>query len=84
MLLYKLLRGSNSSIPDLLARQKSQAISRPSSASKLPPRSRPDSAGKCRRPQSAKDTLSEKKENVSASKDLGSEFNVIRRHIRGY
>ncbi|GFR81468.1 CutA-like protein [Elysia marginata] len=61
--------GSNSSIPDLLARQKSQPGARPSSASRFPPRNRPSSAGKSRRPQSAKDTLNEKKEETA--KDLG-------------
>lgn len=52
--------GSSSSIPDLLARQKSQRLERPSSASRYPPRNRPSSAGKSRRPQSAKDALDEK------------------------
>ncbi|RUS82716.1 hypothetical protein EGW08_009553, partial [Elysia chlorotica] len=61
--------GSNSSIPELLARQKSQPNSRPSSASRFPPRSGPDSARKPRRPQSAKDNVNEK--NKEVLKDLG-------------
>ncbi|GFO14975.1 hypothetical protein PoB_004148000, partial [Plakobranchus ocellatus] len=58
--------GSNSSIPELLAKQKSHAHTRPSSASRLAPSNRLGSSDKSKRPQSAREsvTCSDKIEKV--------------------